>query len=60
MNCARRLLRLIALGLGLDPARDPYSFVGLYFRTRAEAQDFADLHAPREAGIVTVRTYCLD
>jgi hypothetical protein len=47
-------------GLRLDPARDPYSFVGLYFRTRAAAQDFADLHTPREAGVVAVRTYCLD
>lgn len=47
-------------GLGLDPARDPYAFVGLYFRTRAAAQDFADLHTPREAGVVDVRTYCLD
>ena len=46
-------------GLGLDPARE-HSFTVLYFTSRTAARDFAALHAPREAGIVDVVTYCLD
>jgi hypothetical protein len=45
-------------GLGLT--QGPYFTTAVYFATRAAATDFARLHQPREAGIVSVRTYCLD
>jgi hypothetical protein len=48
-----------AAGLGVDPAV-VHHYTALYFPTRTGAVDFAAVHAPREARVVDVRTYCLD
>ena len=48
-----------ARGLRRDPASQEYATV-LYFRTEAEARQFAALHPPVEAGVVQVQTLCLD
>ncbi len=48
-----------AAGLGL-PAGSQDAAVVLYFRSLEDARAFAALHPPAEAGVVRVRTYCLD
>jgi hypothetical protein len=48
-----------AAGLGL-PAGSQDAAVVLYFRSVDEARAFAALHPPAEAGVVRVRTFCLD
>ena len=48
-----------AAGLGRAPSSQELATV-VYFRTEAEARQFTALHPPVEAGVVRVRTYCLD
>ena len=48
-----------ARGLGRPAASQEHATV-LYFRTEAEARRFTALHAPVEAGVVRVQTFCRD
>lgn len=48
-----------ARGLGRDASSQVAASV-VYFRTEADARRFTALHPPVEAGVVRVRTYCLD
>ena len=48
-----------ARGLGRPAASQEHATV-LYFRTEAEARQFTALHAPVEAGVVRVQTFCRD
>jgi hypothetical protein len=48
-----------ARGLGRPATSQEHATV-LYFRTEAEARRFTALHAPVEAGVVRVQTFCRD
>jgi hypothetical protein len=48
-----------ARGLGRPATSQEHATV-LYFRTEAEARQFAALHPPVEAGVVRVQTFCRD
>ena len=48
-----------ARGLGRPASSQEHATV-LYFRTEADARRFTALHAPVEAGVVRVQTFCRD